>query len=100
MALKLLPSCPVCSSSAKQIECTISEKQNSGLSSKYEQAEEMHRQVLRLREVMLGKKYPDTLIRMSNLVNVLSRQGKYEQAGEMHRRILGLKEAVPGKRAS
>ena len=31
--LKLLPFCLVCSPSAEQIECTISEKQNSELSS-------------------------------------------------------------------
>jgi hypothetical protein len=33
MALKLLPPCLACSPSAEQIECTISEKQNSRLSS-------------------------------------------------------------------
>jgi tetratricopeptide (TPR) repeat protein len=51
---------------------------------KYEQAEEMHRQALRLRETVLGKEHPSTLTSMNNLASVLSDQGKYEQAEEMH----------------
>jgi hypothetical protein len=34
---------------------------------KYEQAEGMHRQVLGLRETMLGREHPDTLTSMNNL---------------------------------
>jgi tetratricopeptide (TPR) repeat protein len=56
-----------------------------GLQGKYEQAEEMHRQALRLRETVLGKEHPYTLASMNNLANVLSDQGKYEQAEEMYR---------------
>jgi prophage maintenance system killer protein len=64
---------------------------------KYEQAEEMHRQALGLRETVLGKEHPYTLTSMNNLANLLSNQGKYEQAEEMHRQALRLKEAVLGK---
>jgi hypothetical protein len=46
---------------------------------KYEQAEEMHRQALGLRETVLGKEHPPTLMSMSNLALVLSDQGKYEE---------------------
>ena len=64
---------------------------------KDEQAEEMLRQVLRVRETVLGKEHPDTLGGMSNLAMVLSGQGKYEQAEEMLRQVLGLMETVLGK---
>src|SRR2546423_14718082 len=60
---------------------------------KYEQAEEMHQRVLELRETVLGKEHPDTLMSMNNLANVLSDQGKYEQAEEMHQRGLELSKA-------
>jgi tetratricopeptide (TPR) repeat protein len=52
---------------------------------KYEQAEEILRQALRLSETVLGKEHPDTLTSMNNLAMVLSDQGKYEQAKEMYR---------------
>ena len=55
---------------------------------KYEEAEEMHRQVLAVKETVLGKEHPDTLTSMNNLAEVLSNQGKYEEAEEMHRQVL------------
>jgi tetratricopeptide (TPR) repeat protein len=64
---------------------------------KYEQAEEIHRQALRLRETVLGKEHPATLGSMNNLAEVLSDQGKYEQAEGMHRQALKLRETVLGK---
>jgi hypothetical protein len=51
---------------------------------KYDQAEEMHRQALGLRETVLGKEHPDTLRSMNNLATVLRDQSKYEQTEEMH----------------
>jgi Flp pilus assembly protein TadD len=51
---------------------------------RYEQAEEMHRQALRLSETMLGKEHPLTLTGMNNLALVLRDQGKHEQAEEIH----------------
>jgi Tetratricopeptide repeat len=51
---------------------------------KYEQAEEMHRQALRLKEV-LGQGHPSTLSSMNNLAGVLSRQSKYERVEEIYR---------------
>jgi tetratricopeptide (TPR) repeat protein len=64
---------------------------------KYEQAEEMYRQVLRLKETVLGKENPSTLTSMNNLAEVLRNQGKYEQAEEMHRQKLRLCETMLGK---
>ena len=55
-----------------------------GHQGKYEQAEEMHRHALALRETVLGKEHPSTLTSVNNLAGVLSDQGKYEQAEEMH----------------
>jgi len=49
----------------------------------HDQAEELHRQSLRLKETVLGKGYPYKLISTSNLAEVLSDHGKYEQAEEM-----------------
>jgi hypothetical protein len=43
----------------------------------------MLRQALKLRETMLGKKHPSTLISMNNLASVLMNQSKYEQTEEM-----------------
>jgi tetratricopeptide (TPR) repeat protein len=64
---------------------------------KYEQAEEIHRQILELRETILGEEHPDTLTSMNNLALGLSNQGEYEQAEEMHRQELELCETVLGK---
>jgi Flp pilus assembly protein TadD len=47
---------------------------------KYEEAEEMHRQTLELREKVLGREHPDTPGSMNNLALVLESQGKYEEA--------------------
>jgi hypothetical protein len=47
-----------------------------GDQSKYAQAEEMHQEVLRLRETVLGKEHPNALTSMSNLAIVLKDQGK------------------------
>jgi hypothetical protein len=45
---------------------------------KYEQAEEMHRKALGLRETVLGAEHLDTLTSTNNPATVLRDQGKYE----------------------
>jgi tetratricopeptide (TPR) repeat protein len=47
---------------------------------KYEEAEQMHRQALQLKEKVLGKEHPDTLKSINNLAVVLRNQEKYEEA--------------------
>jgi tetratricopeptide (TPR) repeat protein len=64
---------------------------------KHKQAEEIDRQVLRLRETVQGKEHPDTLTSMNNLALALRGQGKYEQAEEIHRQVTRLRETVLGK---
>jgi len=45
---------------------------------KYEQTEEMYRQTLRLKETMIGKVHPSTLMSMNILGLMLRDQSKYE----------------------
>ncbi|KAI6307244.1 hypothetical protein MCOR30_011699 [Pyricularia oryzae] len=53
----------------------------------YEEAEQMHRKTLELREKVLGPENPSTLTSMNNLALVLDNQGKYEEAEDIYRRI-------------
>src|SRR5271154_3522108 len=55
---------------------------------KYEQAEEMFRQALRLRETVLGKEHPDILTSMSNLAYVLSNRKRFSEANALYQRVL------------
>ncbi len=55
---------------------------------KCEQAEEMFRQALRLRETVLGKEHPDTLTSMYNLAYVLSNRERFSEANELYQRAL------------
>ncbi|KAH8896918.1 hypothetical protein GQ53DRAFT_713740 [Thozetella sp. PMI_491] len=67
------------------------------LSGKYRQAEGKCRQALALREEVLGRESPGTLVSMNNLAMVLESQGKYAEAKAIHQETLGLKEKVLGK---
>jgi tetratricopeptide (TPR) repeat protein len=88
----------ICESAGTEHPSTLTSMNNLALvlsdQGKHEQAEEMHRQALGLRETVLGKEHPSTLTSMNNLANVLRDQGKYEQAEEMHRQALGLCETL------
>ena len=53
------------------------------LQGKYEQTEEIHRQVLGRCETVLGKEHPSTLATVNNLAERLRHQGKRERAEEM-----------------
>jgi tetratricopeptide (TPR) repeat protein len=63
---------------------------------RHEEAEQMHRQTLELKEKVLGHEHPSTLTSMNNLALALSAQGRYEEAEQMHRQTLELKEKVLG----
>jgi tetratricopeptide (TPR) repeat protein len=63
---------------------------------KYEEAEEMHRETLRLSKVS-GEEHPETLTSMNNLALALMALGKYEEAEEMHLEKLQLRKKVMGK---
>ncbi|KAH7131167.1 P-loop containing nucleoside triphosphate hydrolase protein [Dactylonectria macrodidyma] len=63
----------------------------------YEEAKEMNRRALEIREMVLGREHPDTLISINNLASVLQYQGKYEEAEQMNRRALDASEKVLGR---
>ena len=64
---------------------------------KYKKAEEMNRQALERRKMVLGKEHPDTLTSVSNLALVLQDQGKYKAAEKLNRQALEGCETVLGK---
>ncbi|KAI1085927.1 hypothetical protein F5B19DRAFT_248199, partial [Rostrohypoxylon terebratum] len=64
---------------------------------KYNEAEQMYRQTLELKERVLSKENPSTLNSMNNLALVLNSQGKYQEAEQMHRQTLELTERVLGR---
>jgi tetratricopeptide (TPR) repeat protein len=69
----------------------------SRITGKYAEAEAMYRQTLQLKETLLGKDHPDTLMSMMGLATSLSQYGKYTEAEAMDRQTLQLRETVLGK---
>ena len=67
------------------------------LRGEYTAAGSFCRSSLEIREKVLGREHPDTLISVSQLGSVLSRQGKYEEAEAMHRRALERREKMLGR---
>lgn len=67
------------------------------LLAKYTKAENMHQEMLELREKALGKEHPDTLTSMNNLALALSDQGKHAEAETMYQKTLALRETMLGK---
>src|SRR2546421_3941705 len=65
----------------------------------YEDAEQIYRQTLELKEEVLGRDHPDTLGDMSKLAAVFENQGKCKEAEQIYQQTLELNEAekVPGK---
>ena len=64
---------------------------------KYEEGERLYREMLMLREVVLGKEHPDTLSSRNNLAVALVDQKKYEEGERLYREMLMLREVVLGK---
>ncbi|PNP77904.1 hypothetical protein FNYG_08630 [Fusarium nygamai] len=64
---------------------------------RYEGAAKLYRETLELKEKVLGKEHPDTLMSMNNLALVLDNMGEYEEAEKMHREEWKLTEKVLGK---
>ncbi|KAI6439877.1 hypothetical protein MCOR15_011898 [Pyricularia oryzae] len=54
----------------------------------YEEAEQMHRETLALREKVLGPEHPSTFDSINNLALLFASQGKYQEAEQMHRKTL------------
>ena len=65
---------------------------------KWKEAEEMHREVLRMSHHLLGEDHPNTLSSGSYLALVLQEQGKWQVAEEMHREVLEARRRVLGEK--
>ncbi|RYP75129.1 hypothetical protein DL771_002590 [Monosporascus sp. 5C6A] len=64
---------------------------------KYKEAELILRPAVELREKVLGREHPDTLVSMNNFAEDLRNQGRYEKAEQIHRQTLELREQVLGR---
>jgi len=62
----------------------------------WQEAEQMHREVLAVQRRVLGLEHPDTLASMKNLATVLRDQGQWQEAEQMHREVLELVSTVLG----
>ena len=66
------------------------------LQGNYSEAEAIYRQTLQLKETVLGKDHPDTLVSLNVLAVSLHSQGKYAEAEAIYRQTLQLMETVLG----
>ena len=64
---------------------------------KWQEAEQVHTEVLEASRRVLGEDHPDTLGSMSNLAAVLQAQGKWQETEEMHTEVLEAKRRVLGE---
>jgi len=66
--------------------------------SKYEEAEEMSRQALGLRETMvLGKEHPSTLTSMNNLALVYWNGGRWDEAEKLEIQVMEMRVRMLGQ---
>ena len=64
----------------------------------WQEAEQMHREVLEVRRRVLGQEHPDTLASMSNLAIVPPRaRPMAKEAEQMHREVLEVQGRVLGQ---
>jgi hypothetical protein len=63
---------------------------------KYDETEKMEREVLEVKQRVLGEEHPESLITAGNLADSLTRQGKYDEAEKMAR--MGDFEEMFGRR--
>ncbi|RYP64947.1 hypothetical protein DL770_009102 [Monosporascus sp. CRB-9-2] len=57
---------------------------------KYDEAEQMHRQALALKEEVLGREHPSTLTSINNLAKTLRYQGKKDEAEQVSRSTISV----------
>jgi tetratricopeptide (TPR) repeat protein len=63
----------------------------------YQEAQKLHRETLTLRQRILGREHPDTLLSMNNLAVVLGRLKQFEEAGQLFRESVETSERTLGK---
>jgi tetratricopeptide (TPR) repeat protein len=64
---------------------------------KYNEARDMYRAAVSIREKLLGRESPDTLVSVNDLVWTLNSQGKYDEAERLCRETLTLREKILGQ---
>lgn len=62
----------------------------------YEEAEQIHQQILYVREQYLGPDHPNSLTSRNNLAAIYLNSGRYEEAASLHQEILNVRERVLG----
>ncbi len=67
-----------------------------GARGRYQEAEQLFRQVLAVRERVLGDAHPDTLATRNEVAWMLGKQGRYEEAEEHYRKVLAARVRVLG----
>jgi len=67
-----------------------------GARGRYHEAEQLFRQVLVVRERVLGNADPDTLATRNEVAWMLAEQGRFEEAEELYRQVLAGRERVLG----
>ena len=67
-----------------------------GARGRYQEAEQLFRQVLAVRDRLLGDAHPDTLATRNEVAWMLAKQGRYEEAEEHYRKVLAARERVLG----
>ncbi|KAG2490690.1 hypothetical protein HYH03_010852 [Edaphochlamys debaryana] len=63
---------------------------------RHEEAEPLYRQVLELRQRVLGPEHPDTVSSINNLASCIQARGRYEEAEPLYRQALELRQRVLG----
>jgi tetratricopeptide (TPR) repeat protein len=67
-----------------------------GARGRYDEAEQLFRQVLVVRERVLGTAHPDTLATRNEVAWMLAERGRFEEAEELYRQVLAGRERVLG----
>ena len=67
-----------------------------GARGRYQEAEQLFRQVLAARERVLGDAHADTLATRNEVAWMLGQQGRYKEAEELYRQVLAARERVLG----
>ncbi|CAI7641648.1 unnamed protein product [Penicillium pancosmium] len=66
------------------------------LQAQWEQAEQLHAQVMEARKAKLGTDHLDTLTSMANLASTYKSQGRWEEAEQLHAQVMEARKAQLG----
>ena len=64
---------------------------------RYDEAEPLHREAIRIDEITIGKEHPDYAIRLNNLAGLLRTTGRYDEAEPLYREAMRITETTMGK---